>query len=182
MPRDRKSAFEPQTVVKGQRRVGQVDDMILSLYARGMPSQDIEAHLAGVYGAEVSLALVPAVTDVVADEITEWQNRPLDAFTRSFTSTRWWSRSGTAARWTTRVPIWSPAWDADGFKHVLGIWLAGYWRRDLVLLAACTGCSRSNSSLHASRRRHRLPYVVPCELVTVPFRAVRVASGGSSPG
>ena len=80
VPRDRKSAFEPQIVVKGQRRVGQVDEMILSLYARGMTTRDIHAHLAEIYGVEVSPALVSAVTDVVSDEITEWQNRPLDAF------------------------------------------------------------------------------------------------------
>ena len=78
--RDRKSAFEPQIVVKGQRRVGQVDEMILSLYARGMTTRDIHAHLAEIYGVEVSSALVSAVTDVVSDEIAEWQNRPLDAF------------------------------------------------------------------------------------------------------
>ena len=80
VPRDRKAAFEPQIVAKGQRRVGQVDEMILSLYARGMTTRDIHAHLAEIYGVEVSPALVSAVTDVVADEITEWQNRPLDAF------------------------------------------------------------------------------------------------------
>ena len=71
VPRDRKSAFEPQIVVKGQRRVGQVDEMILSLYARGMTTRDIHAHLAEIYGVEVSPALVSAVTDVVADEIAE---------------------------------------------------------------------------------------------------------------
>jgi putative transposase len=80
VPRDRKSEFEPQIVAKGQRRVGAVDDMILSLYSRGMTTRDIHAHIAEIYGAEVSPALVSAVTDVVADEITGWQNRPLDAF------------------------------------------------------------------------------------------------------
>jgi putative transposase len=53
VPRDRKSAFEPRIVPKGQRRVGQVDEMILSLYARGMTTRDIHAHLAEIYGAEV---------------------------------------------------------------------------------------------------------------------------------
>ena len=53
--------------------------MILSLYARGMTTRDIQAHLAEVYGAEVSPALVSNVTDVVAEEITAWQTRPLDA-------------------------------------------------------------------------------------------------------
>src|ERR1700722_9290732 len=71
VPRDRKSEFEPQIVAKGQRRVGQVDEMILSHYSRGMTTRDIHAHLAEIYGVQVSPALVSAVTDVVADEITE---------------------------------------------------------------------------------------------------------------
>ena len=79
VPRDRNGSFEPKIVAKGARRLGQVDDMILSLYARGMTTRDIQAHLAEVYGAEVSPALVSRVTDVVAEEITVWQTRPLDA-------------------------------------------------------------------------------------------------------
>jgi putative transposase len=54
--------------------------VILSLYACGMTTRDIQAHLAEIYGAEVSPALVSAVIDVVTDQITEWQSRPLDAF------------------------------------------------------------------------------------------------------
>jgi putative transposase len=80
VPRDRNSTFQPQLVTKGQRRVGQVDEMILSLYARGMTTRDIQAHLSEIYGAEVSPGLISRVTDVVADEITAWQTRPLDAF------------------------------------------------------------------------------------------------------
>jgi putative transposase len=55
-----------------------------------MTTRDIHAHLAEIYGVAVSPALVSAVTDVAADEITEWQNRPLDAFYAICTSTRWW--------------------------------------------------------------------------------------------
>jgi putative transposase len=80
VPRDRNSTFSPVIVPKGQRRLGQVDDMILSLYARGMTTRDIQAHLAEVHGAEVSPALISKVTDVVAEEITAWQTRPLDSF------------------------------------------------------------------------------------------------------
>jgi putative transposase len=79
VPRDRNSTYEPKLVPKGQRRLGQVDDMLLSLYARGMTTRDIRAHLAGVYGAQVSPALISNVTDVVAEEITAWQTRPLDS-------------------------------------------------------------------------------------------------------
>ena len=79
VPRDRNGSFEPRIVPKGRRRLGQVDDMILSLYARGMTTRDIQAHLAEVYGAQVSPALVSRITEVVHEEITSWQTRPLDA-------------------------------------------------------------------------------------------------------
>jgi putative transposase len=78
VPRDRNGTFAPKIVEKGRRRLGQVDDMILSLYARGMTTRDIRAHLSEVYGAEVSPDLVSRVTDVVTDEITAWQTRPTD--------------------------------------------------------------------------------------------------------
>lgn len=79
VPRDRNGSFEPKIVKKGQRRLAQVDDMILSLYARGMTTRDIKAHLLEVYGADVSAELISRVTEVVREEIVEWQNRPLDA-------------------------------------------------------------------------------------------------------
>lgn len=78
VPRDRNGTFDPQIVPKRKRRLGQVEDMILSLYARGMSTRDITEHLAEVYGASVSLATISRVTDVVADEIAAWQSRPVD--------------------------------------------------------------------------------------------------------
>jgi putative transposase len=124
VPRDRKSAFEPQIVVKGQRRVGQVDDMILSLYARGMTTRDIQAHLAEVYGTQISPALVSAVTDVVADEITEWQNRPLDAFYAILYIDALVVKVRDGGAVDNKAAHLVTGVDADGFKHVLGIWLA----------------------------------------------------------
>ena len=123
VPRDRKSAFEPQIVVKGQRRVGQVDDMILSLYARGMTTRDIHAHLAEIYGVEVSPALVSAVTDVVSDEITEWQNRPLDAFYAILYIDALVVKVRDGGAVDNKAAYLVTGVDADGFKHVLGIWL-----------------------------------------------------------
>jgi Transposase, Mutator family len=67
VPRDRNSSFEPQIVPKRHRRLGNTTDMILSLYARGMTTRDIKAHLVEVYGVEVSHETVAKVTDVVAD-------------------------------------------------------------------------------------------------------------------
>ena len=124
VPRDRTSAFEPQIVAKGQRRVGQVDDMILSLYARGMTTRDIHAHLAEIYGVEVSPALVSAVTDVVSDEITEWQNRPLDAFYAILYIDALVVKVRDGGAVDNKAAYLVTGVDADGFKHVLGIWLA----------------------------------------------------------
>src|SRR3954463_7076345 len=78
VPRDRNGSFTPVIVPKRKRRLGNVEDMILSLYARGMSTRDITAHLAEVYGAQVSAATISRVTDVVAEEIAAWQNRPVD--------------------------------------------------------------------------------------------------------
>ena len=124
VPRDRTSAFEPRIVAKGQRRVGQVDEMILSLYARGMTTRDIQAHLAEVYGTQVSPGLVSAVTDVVADEITEWQNRPLDAFYAILYIDALVVKVRDGGQVDNKAAHLVTGVDADGFKHVLGIWLA----------------------------------------------------------
>ncbi|MFY9651618.1 MAG: IS256 family transposase [Trebonia sp.] len=124
VPRDRNSDFEPRVVAKGQRRVGAVDEMILSLYSRGMTTRDIHAHIAEVYGAEVSPALVSAVTDVVADEITEWQNRPLDAFYAIVYIDALMVKIRDGGSVDNRAAYLVTGVDADGFKHVLGIWLA----------------------------------------------------------
>lgn len=78
VPRDRNGEFEPVIVPKRSRRIGQIDQMILSLYSRGMTTRDIRDHLSEVYGVNASPALISKITDVVADEITLWQNRPVD--------------------------------------------------------------------------------------------------------
>jgi putative transposase len=78
VPRDRNGTFEPKIVPKRARRLGQIDEMILSLYSRGMSTRDIEAHLFEVYGVKASRELISNVTDVVVDEIEIWRNRPVD--------------------------------------------------------------------------------------------------------
>ncbi|MEY9997499.1 hypothetical protein ABIE67_009618 [Streptomyces sp. V4I8] len=98
-PASPKGEFVPQIVPKGTRRLGQADEMILSLYARGLTTRDITAHLAEVYGAEVSAALVSKVTDVIADEVTSWQNRPLDECYPILYIDAIGSRSVTAGTW-----------------------------------------------------------------------------------
>ena len=116
VPRDRNSTFEPQIVKKGQRRAGPVDEIILSLYARGLTTRDIKAHLEEVYGASVSPALISNITDVVADEIVAWQTRPLDAFyaiiyidalerySKPSCGDSLWAQSGISRNFATRRP------------------------------------------------------------------------------
>jgi putative transposase len=79
IPRDRNGAFEPQLIAKGQTRFNGFDDKILSLYARGMTTRDIQAQLQELYGVEVSHTLISNVTEAVEQERKLWQNRSLDA-------------------------------------------------------------------------------------------------------
>jgi putative transposase len=78
VPRDRDGTFEPQIVRKRQRRLTGVEDMVISLSAKGLTTGEIAAHLAEVYGAEVSRPTISTITDKVVEGMTEWQNRPLD--------------------------------------------------------------------------------------------------------
>ena len=78
VPRDRGASFEPRIVAKRQRRLTGLDDMVISLSAKGLTHGEICAHLAEVYGAEVSKQTITTITDRVMDGMAEWQNRPLD--------------------------------------------------------------------------------------------------------
>ncbi len=77
-PRDRNGTFEPRIVNKHQTRFTGFDDKILSMYARGMSTRDIQGHLEEIYGVEVSPTLISNVTEEVQEEVKQWQNRPLD--------------------------------------------------------------------------------------------------------
>lgn len=79
VPRDREATFEPQIVKKRQRRLGEVDEIVLSLYAKGLTTGEISAHFADIYGASVSKETVSRITDKVIAEMEEWSHRPLDS-------------------------------------------------------------------------------------------------------
>ena len=78
VPRDRAGKFDPQIVPKHARRVEGFNEAIVSLYAKGLTTGEIRAHLGEIYGVEVSRDLISRVTDTVADELASWQSRPLD--------------------------------------------------------------------------------------------------------
>jgi len=79
VPRDRAGTFEPQIVRKRQRRLNGVDEIVLSLYAKGLTSGEISAHFAEIYGASVSKETISRITDKVLEEMNDWSVRPLDA-------------------------------------------------------------------------------------------------------
>jgi transposase-like protein len=79
VPRDREGTFYPQIVKKRQRRLGEVDEIVLSLYARGLTTGEISAHFRDIYGASVSREPVSRITDKVLADMDEWASRPLDA-------------------------------------------------------------------------------------------------------
>jgi len=78
VPRDRASTFEPQIVKKRQRRLSGVDEIVLSLYAKGLTTGEISAHFAEIYGASVSRETISRITDKVLEEMQDWSVRPLD--------------------------------------------------------------------------------------------------------
>jgi len=187
VPRDRNGSFEPKIVPKGQRRLGQVDDMILSLYARGMTTRDIRAHLAEVYGAEVSPALVSRVTDVVADEVTAWRTRPLDAVYPIIYIDALVIKvrdGGTVDNKAAHLVI---GVDLDGYKHVLGIWIAAaegarFWAGVLaelrnrgvkdVLFVCCDGLGGLPEAIEAAWPKA----IVQCCVVHLIRASLRYAS------
>jgi putative transposase len=123
VPRDRASTFEPRLVPKGQRRLGGLDEQIISLYAGGMTVRDIQAHLARTLGTELSHDTISKVTDAVLDEVKAWQSRPLeelypimylDAIVVKV-------RDGHQVR--NKSAHIAVGVDMDGIKHVLGIWV-----------------------------------------------------------
>ena len=78
IPRDRKGEFEPQVVKKNQTDISNIEDQILSMYAKGMTTRDISAHLKSVYGVDASAEMISHMTDRILPVAKEWQNRPLE--------------------------------------------------------------------------------------------------------
>jgi putative transposase len=78
VPRDRDGSFEPKIVGKRKRRLSGIDELVLSLSAKGLTTGEVAAHLVEVYGADVSRQTISTITDKVIEGMAEWQNRPLD--------------------------------------------------------------------------------------------------------
>ena len=156
VPRDRDASFAPKIVAKRQRRLGGVDDMVISLVAKGLTTGEVQAHLAEIYGAEVSRDQVSTITDRVLEGLAEWQSRPLEAvYAVLFIDViNVKIRDGQVANRPIYVIL---GVTADGERDILGLWAgehgdgegAKFWLRVLaevknrgtrdVLMVVCDG-------------------------------------------
>ena len=123
VPRDRQGSFDPRLVPKGARRLDGLDEMIISLYAGGMTTGDIQHHLASTIGTDLSPETISNITDAVLDEVFAWQTRPLDAlypvvFMDALVVK---VKENNAVR--NKAAHIAVGVDCQGVKHVLGIWV-----------------------------------------------------------
>lgn len=154
VPRDRAGSFEPAIVRKRQRRLSGVEDLVLSLSAKGLTTGEISAHLAEVYGAQVSKQTISTITEKVMDGMIEWQNRPLDSVypVVFLDAINVKIRDGKVANRPVYVAL---AVTAEGTRDILGLWVgdggegAKFWLQvctelrnrgvEDVLMAVCDG-------------------------------------------
>jgi putative transposase len=122
VPRDRNGTFEPKIVAKHQRRFPGFDDKILSMYARGMSTRDIQGHLEEIYAVEVSPTLISEVTDAVLEQAKLWQNRPLENLYPILFLDALMVKMRHEGRIENRAVYVAIGIDLDGRKDVLGLW------------------------------------------------------------
>ena len=154
-PRDRSGTFEPRLVPKNARRLaGGLDEQIISLYAGGMTVRDIGHHFERTLGVELSHETISNITDAVLEEVKQWQTRPLDAVYPILYIDALVVKVRDNGHVTNKAAHIAVGVDADGIKHVLGIWVqsaegAKFWLHVLtelrnrgvkdVLIACCDG-------------------------------------------
>lgn len=134
VPRDREASFTPQLVKKRQRRLEGFDDKVISLYARGLSTREIQAQLEELYGAEVSPTLISNVTDAVLEEVRAWQNRPLDPLYPIVYFDALIVKSREDGRVKNKAVYVALGLNLEGEKEILGLWIsesegAKFWLR-----------------------------------------------------
>ena len=128
VPRDRESSCEPRIVAKRQRRLSGVDDLVISLSAKGLTHGEICAHLAEIYGAQVSKQTISAITDRVVEGMAAWQSRPLDPVhpVIFIDCVNVKIRDGSVANRPISVAL---AVTVEGTRDILGLWAGEYGGR-----------------------------------------------------
>ncbi len=154
VPRDRNAEFEPQLVKKNQKRFDGLDEKIISLYARGMTTREIQGHLEEIYSVDVSPSLISNVTDAVLEEVRAWQSRPLDAVypILYLDALQVKVKSGGSVR--NKAIYLAFGVNLQGLKEVLGIWASDnegskFWIQVITELKT----RRSSRHLHRVCRR-----------------------------
>jgi len=139
VPRDRNGDFTPQIIPKHQTRFDGFDDKIISMYARGMTTRDIQDHLQEIYGVDVSADLISTVTDGVINEVKDWQNRPLGEVYPVLYLDATILKVRHEGRVINKSAYLAIGINLEGLKEVLGIWLeqnegAKFWLKVMAEL------------------------------------------------
>jgi putative transposase len=124
VPRDRNGSFEPQIVAKGQRRFEGFDRAIMSLYARGLSTREIQGHLQEIYGVEISPTLVSTVTAEVIQEVSTWQSRALEEVYPIVYFDALWGKVREDGHIVKKAVYLALGVNLEGRKEVLGMWVA----------------------------------------------------------
>lgn len=124
IPRDRNGSFAPQLIKKGEKQLAGFDERIVSLYARGMSTRDIQAHFEEVYGVEVSASFISQVTNAVLDEVKLWQQRPLSPVYPIVYLDCLVVRSRDSGSMQNKSVYLALGVNTDGEKELLGLWIA----------------------------------------------------------
>lgn len=124
VPRDRNGSFEPKLVPKRQTRMPSLDEKIISLYARGMATREIQGHLQELYGTEISPTLISNVTSAVLEEVRAWQNRPLQAIYPILYLDAIFVKVRDEGHVQNKAIYLALGINLDGEKELLGMWLS----------------------------------------------------------
>ena len=140
VPRDRNGEFDPVIVKKYEKTIGPIEDKIISMYAKGMTTRDIQAHITELYGIEISPTLVSNITNKIINLAEEWHNRPLEKkYSIVFFDAIHYKVRDESKKVTSKAAYTCLAVDMEGHKDLLGLWVseaegANFWLNVLTEL------------------------------------------------
>jgi len=140
VPRDRNGEFDPVIVKKYEKTIGPIEDKIISMYAKGMTTRDIQSHITELYGIDISPTLVSNITDKIVVLAEEWQNRPLERkYAIVFFDAIHYKVRDTSKKVVSKAAYTALAVDMEGHKDLLGLWVgesegANFWLNILTEL------------------------------------------------
>ena len=133
VPRDRNGEFDPVIIKKYKRTIGPIEDKIISMYAKGMTTRDIQSHIQELYGLDISATLVSNITDKIVHIATEWQNRPLEGiYPIVFFDAIHYKVRDDSKKVVSKAAYTCLGVELSGRKDLLGLWVgeaegANFW-------------------------------------------------------